>query len=1016
MRCLTKNKYLLHCFTVAGLLCIWSLSGQAAPDPNGMARLNPDPGLPKLDRTAENFTVRQTASGVLVSLSATPEQRVTIPLAAPHHSTVRIEPVIKPDSVRVTVREAGRFRLWRIVAMDIEPLETGERSESGRMELDVKFDGYVPRESAGDNNTEKDPLWTVLKSVVANPDQAFSFRNPVDAPAPRRNTWYDPELQWFKIGTTESGRIKITDQIDFTGYDPRKIHVYNQGQLIPVRVIGEDDGIWDSGDSLEFYGESYRNADGTENKYTLENSYWVTVSDENGLRMNDREGGIPGGTIANTYISSIHREENYITGYGGYYWISVLAGETKSLNINVDNPADNGPCTLRFRVMGMTSIVNADPDHHLITSFNGVVVDDATWDSIREYEQEVTLDRSLIQTGTNTISFNMPGDTAAGEIDGIYVDWFELDYPKQYIAAADALEFNGPWPPANGLVRYRIDGFATPDVTVWRRDTNSVIRNGTVTPSGDTFQLEFSDTDSGTAQYIAFDAPAAGVPSSIASDTFGDLKNTERQADYLIVTHPDFEDALQPLIQRRVQQGFSVETVRIQDIYDEFNDGIFSPEVIRDFVSYAYHYWDKPAPSVLLLVGDACWDYKSYLPETAFTNFVPSYGKDWGGNAASSPYDRGPRDTSDLLYGEPMVDEQMVCVSGDDLLPDLLLGRLAVTSPQSLEQIISRTLAYENRQTDRNWWKRCYFINGGVTPIEQDTFHSQSETLIDTLIMPTGGYWKPIRTYKTTEGYEYGLYTDEIIGYLNRGVNLVNYFGHAGTWSWESMLSFDDLSRLDNAGATPFVASMTCNTSRFANPAIQSFGERLMATGDPETGAVAVWGGCNFGGFWSDYYLAYFFYDALFRKRLPSFGEAILYSKLENLIRYPSYAIIIEPYTYLGEPLLAPRRPSRPQIWLSGYTDTHWQGSRNSEITVLAFVTDPDDDIETVELVYAGESIGLQLYDDGEHGDYGHGDGIYGLQLPVNGGNLPAMMINIGIRAVDTRGNNSGIVNGLVSW
>nr|HPQ39185.1 C25 family cysteine peptidase [bacterium] len=933
---------------------------------------------------------------------------------------MRIARIRLPDAIRVAVRDVGWFRDWRIAAIDLIPPENQVSGEGfGSFRFDVEFRGELDLQTGEPHLASPDPLTEIVMNLVVNPVQAASWRRPISRSAPRTNTrdaWYDPARDWHCIRTSQTGRLTLTDQIDFSGSDPRHIGVYNQGQAIPVTIDGEEDGTWDPDDRIEFYAEAYRNPDGTENKYTLENTYWIAVTGETGLRMNTRPGGEPGGAVAEQYTETVRREDNRLTAYGDYYWTSVLAGSTVAYEIHADDLADSGPCVLRFRVMGMTSIVAADPDHHLITSFNGVVVDDATWDSIREYAPEIILDPDLMQEGVNTITFNMPGDTAAGDLDGIYLDWFEISYPRSYESTNDDYLFSGPWPEQNGLIRFQIDGFSTPDIAVWRLDTHSRMTGITVVPTGASYRVSFSDTNTAAARYLAFDFDAAGQSGSLSRDDFADLANPQNQADYLIITTPDFEPALEPLITTRSTQGMTVKTIMIQDIYDEFNHGIFSPEAIRDFVDTAYHSWRPPAPSALLLVGDASWDYKGYLPDTQYVNYVPSYGKDWGGNAASSPYDRGPTDALDLLYGEPMVDEQMVCVSGDDLLPDMLLGRWAVTSSDALEEIVTRTLAGDAESEDQNWWKRCYFINGGFTALEHDTFESQSENLIRTMIDPSGAYWKPIRTYKTTEGHEYGQYTDEIIGYLNRGVQFVNYFGHAGTWSWESMLSFDDLARLENAGATPFVASMTCNTSRFANPVIQSFGERMMATGNPETGAVAVWGGCNFGGFWSDYFLAYFFYDALFRQRLPTYGESILYSKLENLIRYPSYAIIIEPYTYLGEPFLGPQRPSRPQIWLSGWTDTRWNGSSPAQLSVLAFVLDPGNDIETVELIFAGESLGLELYDDGQHGDYGAGDGIFGRQLPVSGGAVPPMMLNIGIRATDVHGNSSGIVNGLMSW
>ena len=51
--------------------------------------------------------------------------------------------------------------------------------------------------------------------------------------------------------------------------------------------------------------------------------------------------------------------------------------------------------------------------------------------------------------------------------------------------------------------------------------------------------------------------------------------------------------------------------VDIGDIYNEFSDGIFNPFAIRRFLRYAYNSWQQPAPTYVVLVGDAHYDYKN---------------------------------------------------------------------------------------------------------------------------------------------------------------------------------------------------------------------------------------------------------------------------------------------------------------------------------------------------------------------------------------------------------------------
>ena len=73
----------------------------------------------------------------------------------------------------------------------------------------------------------------------------------------------------------------------------------------------------------------------------------------------------------------------------------------------------------------------------------------------------------------------------------------------------------------------------------------------------------------------------------------------------IIISHADFLNAIQPLATYRAGQGFRVKVVNVQDIYDEFNGGVFDPQAIQSFLSYAYSHWVAPAP----VVCSPCWGW-----------------------------------------------------------------------------------------------------------------------------------------------------------------------------------------------------------------------------------------------------------------------------------------------------------------------------------------------------------------------------------------------------------------------
>ncbi|MBN2008191.1 hypothetical protein JW960_02470 [candidate division KSB1 bacterium] len=52
--------------------------------------------------------------------------------------------------------------------------------------------------------------------------------------------------------------------------------------------------------------------------------------------------------------------------------------------------------------------------------------------------------------------------------------------------------------------------------------------------------------------------------------------------------------------------------------------GIKNPRAIKDFLRYAYENWQVPAPTYVLLFGDASYDYLDYLA-TGRRDDVPTH-------------------------------------------------------------------------------------------------------------------------------------------------------------------------------------------------------------------------------------------------------------------------------------------------------------------------------------------------------------------------------------------------------
>jgi hypothetical protein len=95
----------------------------------------------------------------------------------------------------------------------------------------------------------------------------------------------------------------------------------------------------------------------------------------------------------------------------------------------------------------------------------------------------------------------------------------------------------------------------------------------------------------------------------------------------------------------------------------------------------------------------------------------------------------------------------------------------------------------------------------------------------------------------------------------------------------------------------------------------------------------------------------------------------------------PEEMMAIAMFGDLGE-----ENPHRPRVLYAGYDGTKLSADQGGVVSLLALVDSPvDEPIERVELYLGVTPTGVELFDDGEHGDYAPGDRVYGLQVEIDG-------------------------------
>jgi Peptidase family C25 len=603
----------------------------------------------------------------------------------------------------------------------------------------------------------------------------------------------------FKALAHQNGIHTITYQnlVDAgfnVGQDPRALRMYFMGQEISIYIEGEDDGSWDPGDFIDFYGEKNTGF------YSQTNVYWLYQTTGSGTRMVEVSSprcGRPGRQLH--FLDSLHLEEDLsyqpylLVGEGKSAWFWTYAGYTYGLDypsnieFTLSGVSDwEGTVSFTGYYFGYTHYDGYNPDHHTQVYLNGLLLADWTWDGEVAYTLQTDIPQSAFNEGTNTITTQEVNDLGlpiTGEF--IFIDSFDLTYYRDYESYDDRLSFS-----ACRKGDYRVNGFTGGDLALYDITDSTQPRRMTDfniwTDSGN--YLIFRESESGEKRYAALDRSAAITP-RLAQNTASDLPSP-RVVDYIIITHPDFNPAIQPLASFREETAhgkFRVETFEVQDIYNTFSFGNFSPYAIKRFLEYAYTDWDAHThPRYGLLVGDGNYDYQDYQG-LGVPNYVPPY-------------------MFRSQYIETASDNWYACFIGDDKVPDMDLGRICVTSFAETSEQAAKIIGYENGTDGLPWQNDILMVADNADPAAGD-FPADSDWLIANYIPPS---FTADTAYVDYLGA--AATTTAIINGFNSGLLLINYMGHGSNDSWSSWTIFSSatLASLANADRLPIMITPTC--------------------------------------------------------------------------------------------------------------------------------------------------------------------------------------------------------------
>lgn len=175
-------------------------------------------------------------------------------------------------------------------------------------------------------------------------------------------------------------------------------------------------------------------------------------------------------------------------------------------------------------------------------------------------------------------------------------------------------------------------------------------------------------------------------------------------------------------------------------------------------------------------------------------------------------------------------DAAYAAVNGEDLLPDLAIGRLPAANVDELRVMVAKILAYESGGAPSRGGPVLVADN----PDAAGDFEANAEEIANTVLASR----EPRRIYLSRLGP--AATRAAIVDAFDTGAPLVSYVGHGGIHLWASENIFDGsrVAALDAQPEQPIVLTLNCLNGYFHFPYFNSLSEELLKA--EGRGAIAV--------------------------------------------------------------------------------------------------------------------------------------------------------------------------------
>ncbi|MCI0329391.1 MAG: type IX secretion system sortase PorU [candidate division Zixibacteria bacterium] len=760
----------------------------------------------------------------------------------------------------------------------------------------------------------------VLSNGLLNYEQVKEFRSQPErneklAKAAAFSSPFSQSPDWVKVTFTDNGIYKIDRAmlsaagVPVSTIDPRSIRMFCQGgralpafnnvprpawRELALEVTGEQDGIFDGGDEIHFYGWGVEgwdydalggNFSFAKNNYTTTQVFWLNWGDTLGLRAGSQNvAPVVGPPIVSSFPARFRLEQD-----------RFLAGDNSTeINDYYNWYGGRGNSqTYFFTLPDLVSDIDTVKVKHLSGAItlrvNGVSA------SFLSTSSGLTLFQTgALKAGLNRVDLTL--NTASNIFN--HFDFLEAHYNRAPVYSPPLMEFETP--AASGMVPFQI-GASPQSFVLWdiTNRSNPIALSGAVRNASGVLSF---DVDATTKRLFVLTSVADFKRPTLLRQTPADLTGPNRpnEGEFVVIAPAAFQSALADYtVYRASHSNLTVEPVHVEQIYNNFSGGLPDPVAIRDFLKFARENWSAP-PRYVLLVGDATYDFRNITGAGA-VNYVPPFIVD-------QAFDPSSNSDEGFLY----FSDREVLDSADQFL-DMTVARWPVKNVSELQVIADKIQRYETSPEYGIWRNRATLVADDEFGLfTTEGFHTISAETLSNSYLPDRLDQKKIYLFDYPfDGLRAKPEAEEaIVRTWNEGHLVVDYIGHGNpnVWAHEHVFKREeDVPRLANAARLPLVYAASCNINTFAEPLADGMGEDLMK--NPNGGAVAVIAAVRLVFAGSNEALNVKVLDLLFDSDSLSIGEAFYLAKLlrQNSQRQTNdndrrYVLFGDPAMHLARP------------------------------------------------------------------------------------------------------------------